>query len=161
MGRPSKYQTHVKPYFEQIEGWFRSGKTEGSIAKQLGVNNDSWIQYKKKFPEFSELLIKAGQDNCALVANKLFQRACGYDYTEKHVEIGEDGDGVTRTKRKTIKKHVPPNVAAMEFYLVNRDPNNWKHKSHIEGEIEVNSFSGVSDEVLEKRAEQLRKSREN
>ena len=56
VGRPGKYETHVKPRLIEIEAWARDGYFEKDIAKMLKINIDTFIQYKKQFSELLEAL---------------------------------------------------------------------------------------------------------
>lgn len=153
----SKYITHVKPHLQEILGWIRSGHTEGSIARRLGITDDTWTAYKKKYSEFSDTIKEGGQLSTALVVNKLYQRAMGFDYEEVQTEVRTtDGlsvignervrDKTTKTARKVTKK-VLPDVGAIALILFNRDPENWKnkHEYNVSGRI----ASPLEDATLE------------
>ena len=62
-GRKSKYETHIEPSFEVILGYLRTGQTEKSIAKSLGVGRSAWDRYKKLFRPFWQLVKKAAFDS--------------------------------------------------------------------------------------------------
>ena len=81
------YVTHVEPSFDLITGYLRAGYTEESTAKAIGVSWTTWKVFKGKYAAFSTVIKKAKEDTTALVVNKLFQRATGYDYEETHTEI--------------------------------------------------------------------------
>jgi len=136
--RTNKYDTHIKPAFERILGLLRSGYTEGSIAKSLGLSSETWIQYKKAYSEFSELIKKGGEDATALVVNKLYKRAEGYDYEETKTEIRDVDGKKTKVISKTTK-HIPPDVGAIAIVLFNRDATKWQNKQKVEhtGSVDV------------------------
>ena len=56
MGRPSKFETHIKPHFDEIKKAFDRGVEEKEIAKNLGIAISTWCDYKNKYSEFAELL---------------------------------------------------------------------------------------------------------
>jgi hypothetical protein len=62
MARPSKYNTHIKPYIDNIAEWIRNGELEDSIAKRLGINKSTWYDYKIHYPELRKKVIQ-GQQN--------------------------------------------------------------------------------------------------
>jgi len=150
MARANKYETHIKPYFEQIFGWLRSGHTEGSIAKRLGITDDTWTNYKKRYSDFSDTIKRGGQDSTALVVNKLYQRAMGYEFDEITTEI-KNIDGKQHKIVKKTTKHIAPDVGAIAIVLFNRDPANWKNKQNIEHTI------AASDSLQDKTIEELNK----
>jgi hypothetical protein len=73
-GRPDKYESHVKPRLMEIGQWARDGLYEYQIAKNLGVCNDTFIAYKSKYVELSEVL-KEGFTADAIVENTAFKMA--------------------------------------------------------------------------------------
>jgi len=144
-GRKSKYHTHVEPRFEFIQGKLRSGYTEESIAKSLGIGASTWKKYKALFVDFRDLIKKAAFDSTALVVNALHKRATGYEYDEIHTEITDTGAqkkqaGQPLAQRRVIKKitkHVPPDTAAGIYWTTNRDPANWKNTQNIKHSGEI------------------------
>ena len=88
-GRPNKYDSDVKPRFEEIKEWLKLGATDKEIAENLGINKATLCEYKKKYPEFSKL-IKIGRKTPVLaIKAALYKRAVGYDYEEKIVTDSE------------------------------------------------------------------------
>jgi len=137
MGRKSKYYSHVEPRLEFIQGSLRSGNTERSIAKSIGIGFTSWKCYKTQFPAFSALLKKAAFDSTALVVNALYKRATGYEYDEVQITFsgpqqGQQGQQASQQRliRKTTKQ-VPPDTVACIFWLINHDPDHWRNRQDI------------------------------
>ena len=89
-GRKSKYETHILPYLELVEAWFRDGATEREIAKKLGVAYSTFQSYKV-FPEFSDSLKKSRELADVRVENALFKSAVGFEYEEVRTERTENG----------------------------------------------------------------------
>lgn len=61
----------------------------------------------------------------------LLKRALGFVHEEIYSEdiIDKDSGRITNlTKRKVIRKNVPPDVRALLFWLKNRYPDRWKDK---------------------------------
>ena len=54
----SKYETHVKPRFSEIEKWIGEGATQAIVAKKLGITERTLRTYLKKFSDFSDLYKK-------------------------------------------------------------------------------------------------------
>ena len=57
-GRKSAYETVIKPHFDDILKWLRSGATEEQISKNLGISQQTFYKYKQEYTEFLELLKK-------------------------------------------------------------------------------------------------------
>lgn len=131
MARPNKYESHVKPYLNDIKDALERGVEENAIAKSLGVSISSWCEYKNKFAEFAEVFKKKDVSGILeRLDGALMKIATGYEYTEKkqYIKADEDGEKVTYTEITT--KHQPPNATAI-FGAYNRfDPNYVKDKAY-------------------------------
>lgn len=131
-GRPTKYETNVKPRLKEVAEWRENGWTEEKIAKELGVSRTAMREYKKLYPEFLRT-IKSG--NAALVEDlrgALVRRAKGYQYieTKKIYERNEDGQLVHVRTEETTKSQ-PPDVAAINLALKNFDRENWSNDPQL------------------------------
>lgn len=148
-GRPSKYETHVKPYLNQIAAWARNGLVDEQIAQNLGVATSTFYEYKKKFPELSEAL-KTNKELADLeVENALRQRALGYEYNEITKELINGELVVT----KVVTKQMAPDTTAQIFWLKNRRPDIWRDRHEVghSGSMEINNpMVNLSDEELRK-----------
>lgn len=117
-----------------LEGWCRDGLSDEQIAHNMGIATSTLYEWKKKYVEFSEVLKKTKDVVDKEVENALYKAAMGYDYEETTEELrfnralGEYEMVVT----KRTKKHMPPNTAAMIFWLKNRKPDTWKDAKTIE-----------------------------
>lgn len=122
-GRPSKYDSHVKPKLLLIEAWARDGLTDEQIANNLDVAYSSFRVYKDEYPALTAALQKGKDDIDVMVENALLKAALGYEYEETK----ETADGFERTT-----KYAQPNTAALIFWLKNRRPKQWRDKQDIE-----------------------------
>lgn len=109
-GRPSKYDTDVKPRFEEIREWLKLGATDKEIAENLGINKATICDYKKRFPEFDQLLKNGRKAPVQAIKAALFKRACGFTYEEKTVTDSEK-NGITVTI--TTKMVLPDPTSAL------------------------------------------------
>lgn len=131
MARPNKYETHVKPYLNDIKDALERGVEENAIAKSLGVSVSCWCAYKNKYEEFSEVFKKKDVSNILKqLDGALMKIATGYEYEEKKQYIKSDENGEKATYTEITTKHQPPNVTAI-FGAYNRfDPNYVKDKAY-------------------------------
>lgn len=133
-GRPSKYDSHIKPHLAQIKKWAEQGATEKQIAKQLGVAYSSFCLYKTKYSELSEILKQ--KDMKPLVEElrgALVKRALGFEYKEKKEYIKEDPETGLKSKylEITTKQSLPDTTAifgALNIY----DPEYVRDKKNHE-----------------------------
>lgn len=111
-----------------ITAWARNGLTLQQIADNLGLNRDTFSEYKKKYSDISEAL-KKGKDVVDIeVENALLKRALGYSYEEVTVEDSEKNG---KTIKKVIKQVVPDTTAQI-FWLKNRKVKEWRDKQELE-----------------------------
>lgn len=125
-GRPNKYETHVKPYLDDIKRWSLD-KTEKQIAKLLGVGYSSWCDYKNKYSELSEAIKKGRGDLVDDLKSVLIEKAKGFDYKEEKIIMERSditGELIT-TRKEVYKKRALPDVAALNLLLKNYDSENW------------------------------------
>jgi len=135
-GRKSKYLSNIKPYFDKIERWLKSGIGEMDIAKSLDVSHDAWAHYKRLYNEFNDLVEKSRIDAVKEVVSSLFKLCTGFDYNEQTVTIDAEGKRQVTEHRKKM----PPNIGAIVFYLTNRDKLNWENtqKQKFDGTLKGN-----------------------
>lgn len=86
-GRPGKYETNVKPRFEEIRAWLQIGATDKEIAENLGIHKSMMCEYKKQYKEFSELLKNGRKVPIQSIKAALYKRATGCHYSEKKTII--------------------------------------------------------------------------
>lgn len=120
-GAPSKYETHVKSRFKEIEEWLTLGATEKEIWTNLGIHKSTFYDYKAKRKEFSDLLKNGRKKPVQEIKAAMFKRAKGFQYEEvkittQHIEY-ENGDviipaKVVRTER-TTKTALPDTAAGL------------------------------------------------
>lgn len=131
----------VKDWLEQdkltlLEGWARDGLTDEQIAKNMGINRTTLIDWKKKYVDISNTLKKGKEVVDFEVENALLKRALGYDYKEETYE-----DGVLK---KVVTKHMAPDTTAQIFWLKNRKPDKWRDKViDVENEEAIKNASDI------------------
>ena len=141
MARKSKYDTHVKPYLDEIQGWAMSGLTDEQIADNLGIAASTLYEYKKKYPEFSEALKKGKDIADAQVVNALFKTATGFTYYEDIATA--TGDVVS------AQRYAKPNTTAQIFWLKNRQPDRWRDKTEVKADITIPTINITGFDELE------------
>lgn len=87
MGRPNKYETNVKPRFNEIMDWLQIGVTDKEIAENLGINKATFCEYKKLYNELNELYKKGRRMPVQAIKSALYKRATGFTYSEKKTVI--------------------------------------------------------------------------
>lgn len=149
MGK-SKYETHVKPYFDDIFYWYSHDWTLKDIAAELGVARDTFLRYKSNESDLSDLLKKADKSkprNIALKAEKaLKDKLVDREFEEVHTEQWVDDNGkVVKKHIKKVKKTIPADTTAVIFALKNNDRERYGERDLLDKRIEL----------LEKQIEKL------
>ena len=129
MGRPSSYKSE---YDEQALKLCRLGATDVELADFFDVAESTLNLWKKAHPTFSESLKSGKMLADAEVANKLYQRAIGYEHPEQKV-FNNQGEILTHD---TVKHYAPDPTAAI-FWLKNRQGAKWADRQHIENKTAV------------------------
>lgn len=119
-GRPSKYESHVKPRFEEIREWLNSGATDKEIAENLGVNQKVFCRYKNEFSELKKLVENGRKKAVQEIKAALFKRATGFKYTEQKM-VQSDKNGTTI---ETYYKYALPDPASAMILLKHWDKEN-------------------------------------
>ena len=118
-GAPSKYETHVKARFTEINKWLSLGATDKEIWNNLGIHKSTFYDYKAKHKEFSDLLKNGRKKPVEEIKAAMLKRATGFQYEEKKVITQrieyEDGEEIIPAKLvriETTTKTALPDVAA-------------------------------------------------
>lgn len=131
----SKYS---KAIAEKIFALLESDEySQKEICSIIGIDPDTFTNWKKKYSEFSEGIEKA---RARLVEKRLVQckrslakLICGYSYTETVTEYVDDGNGKARIRaQRETTKEVPPSLGAIIHYQSNMDAENWQNKQRLE-----------------------------
>ena len=116
-GRPNKYETNVKPRFDEILEWLQVGATEKEIAENLGVNQKVFCRYKKQYSELNALIKKGRKEPVQAIKAALYNRAIGMKFTEtKKIESEKNG-----TTIETYTKYALPDPTAAMMLLKHWD----------------------------------------
>ena len=140
----SKYYTHVLPRLEEIYKWLCEGMTEYSIARELGIGHNTFIEYKKQHEEIIEVFTRARTHKNALVMHKQYEKAIGYEHKDLFIAQYQG-----KIVEQEIIKYYPPDVQAADLYLRNNDPDYKSAKS--EGIVINNTTNFQMDKYQEEK----------
>ena len=125
-----------------IEQLYASGLINRQVAEACGVSERTLHRYKHNEEVMAVVMRGKKKANDAIVQS-LYKRATGYDYAEVTMEpvmALRQTNGVkekvmlTEEQKvtKTVIKHIPADQSAIEFWLTNREPDDWKKKIDVE-----------------------------
>jgi hypothetical protein len=129
-GRPTKYDSS---YCAQAIKLCKLGATDKEIADFFDVSESTINEWKLKFPKFSESIKKGKISADADVAERLYERAMGFEHDSEEIKVVSLGNGEgSAIERVRVKKIYPPDAVAAMFWLKNRQPDKWRDKKEID-----------------------------
>lgn len=130
-GRPTKYDPTMNEWVEKLA---KLSVTDAELAEFFGVNEDTINEWKKVHPEFSESLKKGKEYADANVAERLYQRAMGFEHDSEEIKVvsKEGKHAGSQVERVKVRKIYPPDPTAAIFWLKNRKPKEWRDRHEIE-----------------------------
>lgn len=150
-GRPSEYNPE---FVEQVRKLCLLGATDAELADFFEVCEATLNNWKNAHPEFLESIKSGKRIADAEVAQKLYGRAIGSEWTEEaaikvktvHYENGKRSMEEEKVVTIPVKCAAPPDTTACIFWLKNRKSSDWRDKQDIAvtGTLTVN----VLDEIL-------------
>lgn len=123
-GRPTKYKAE---YAEQARKLCLLGATDAEMAEFFQVQETTINNWKRDHPDFLESIKKGKVLADAQVADKLFNRAVGYDAPDTDIRV--INQEIVQTD---IIKHYPPDPVSAIFWLKNRQRDKWRDKPEAE-----------------------------
>ena len=123
------------------------------FAAKSGFSYDAVRKMREKSMEFRNAVVDAQeafrmslQGKCE---NILIKRALGYDAVEQFHEATKDGMGnVLSEKINERKKHVAPDVRALEFVLINISRGLWRDVRDVEVSTDFGDRKDLSREEV-------------
>lgn len=112
MGRPTKYS---EEFADAICELIASGVPEYIAAQSSGISRDTFMEWKKSKPAFSDKVKKARADSVATRVARIEKAARGGDEIEVSEKIVEHPNG--KTERTVIRKKTAPAWTADAWYL--------------------------------------------
>lgn len=121
------FKIKVLPFLDNVLEWLKEGRTQYSIAEQLGIHYNTFAVYREKYNVIRELYARATRERNCLVMNAMFSKATGITQKIEQQKITKDGIAVDFTE--TI--YVAPDVNAADLFLRNNDPE-YKQAKQLE-----------------------------
>lgn len=121
-GRPSKYDTNVKPYLEKIKEWRKVGATVENICETLDIPQSSFYEYLKKHKDLAEAYKKGTLEFCIDLRGELARIAFKHtlETSKKYIKADEKTGHMTQYTEITTKE-VDGDIAAINLLLKNLD----------------------------------------
>jgi hypothetical protein len=123
-GRPTDYKDD---YNEQAYKLCLLGAIDKELADFFSISESTLNLWKQEHEEFSESIKRGKMDADANVADKLYQRATGYEHAEDQIFQYQGMPVIVPTT-----KHYAPDPTAAIFWLKNRQRDKWRDRQEIE-----------------------------
>lgn len=111
------------------------GGTNEELASVLEISPSTFSEWMAKFPAFKAAVREGRAVADASVAEKLFERAIGYQKPAVHFSSSPDGGA----EPIDYTEHYPPDTRACTFWLRNRRRDLWRerveHEHHGSAEM--------------------------
>lgn len=148
-GRPTKYQ---EEFCEQARRLCLLGATNEELAQAFNVSVSSIKEWINVHPMFSSAVQEGRQVADSKVADRLYQRALGYEHDAEEIKVVKD-----EIVRVPIRKQYPPDTAAAFIWLKNRRPSQWRDKQELAHTADVTvRRTEELDEIYERRMLEMR-----
>lgn len=109
---------------EKICKWSRLGMTDKQIAKNIGVTTVTLYDWKRRYPEFAEVVRQAKQELKLELEQSMLDLAMGKAYVEEVKKIlAPDTGKVIRIEM--TRKQLPPNANLQTFLAKNLMPEKY------------------------------------
>ena len=134
MGRPSEYETEVKPHLEDIRKAVEAGATDKEIADAFGLAVSTIYEYKKKYKEFSAAFARGRKEVVIEIKAALLKKALGFEYEEEKRVARKDKNGENIILLEKYKRQCLPSETAAAMLLRNYDET-WRDNDHASAEL--------------------------
>src|SRR5579872_6204170 len=121
-GRPSAYRPE---YAAQAYNLCLLGATDKEMAVFFGVEEKTINNWKTAHPDFLQSIARGKLIADARVAERLFQRAMGYQHQAVKIFMPAGAD---QPVYAPYTEHYPPDTQAASLWLRNRQPGKWRDR---------------------------------
>lgn len=145
-GRPTKYDPSKN---EMVEKLCKLSTTDKQLADFLEVSEATINLWKKEHPEFLESIKRGKEYADANVAERLYQRAMGFEHDSEEIKVVSVGVGQSVIERVKVRKIYPPDATSAIFWLKNRRPKEWREKQEIQHSMQEGQKFKIGGQTIE------------
>jgi len=148
-GRKTLYKAE---FAEQAYKLTLLGATDAELADFFGVSEQSVNAWKKRHKDFLESIKKGKRLADADVADRLYQRAMGFEHDSVEIKVVDGG-----IVEVPVRKVYPPDATSAIFWLKNRQPDKWRDKTTTEltGRDGKDLFAKLTDDELDAKITEM------
>lgn len=134
MGRPSRYETEIKPHIEEIRQAVEAGATVEEIATAFNIAVSTLHKYKAEKKELKDAFTRGRARIVFKIKAALLKKALGFEYEEEKRVGRKDKDGENIILVEKYKRYCAPSETAAAMLLRNYDEN-WRDNDKASAEI--------------------------
>lgn len=134
MGRPSRYETEIKPHIEDIRKAVEAGATVEEIAVAFGIAVSTLHKYKAEKKELKDAFARGRGKVIIEIKAALLKKALGFEYEEEKKVGRKDKDGENVILIEKYKRYSAPSETAAAMLLRNYDES-WRDNDKASAEI--------------------------
>lgn len=124
-GRPTKYEPSMP---ERAFRFSLLGMTNEQIEAALGIGHATYVEWRQRYPEFDDAILRGKHEADAHVAHSLYRRAVGYEHKVTRLFMHEG-----HVIEHDVTERFEPDVQAATKWLFNRRPDLWRAVKEPEG----------------------------
>jgi len=127
---------NYNPKYHDDWGWSLAlkGATNEEIADAFGITARTLIRWMNRYQTLKEKINEGKASANSRVERNLYEMTKGYEVEEEQRILDVNSEGKSKIGKIVVtKKHVPPNVTAIIFWLKNRDPAVWRDRHELTG----------------------------
>lgn len=128
-GAPSLYK---EEYDDMAYKFCLLGATDAELGSLFEVDERTINNWKKDFPSFFQSIKKGKEIADAKVADRLYQRARGFEHDDEEIKTVSIAGGGSEIVRVPVRKIYAPDPTSAIFWLKNRQPKKWRDKQEID-----------------------------
>ncbi len=117
----------TKKMLQQVSMLSMLGATNEQIAIFFGKDMQTIDRWMSRYPEFREARQRGGMEADMKVAASVYMRATGFHYTEEELKYVNKEWLLFK-----VRKYSVPDTSAQQFWLKNRQRNNWADLRKVE-----------------------------
>lgn len=150
-GRPSVYDTRIKPFLREITALREKGISHKDIAKMLNIAESTYFLHKSKIEEFSERikigdeeLVNSGKASLKKLVDGFERKITTkkYKYYYPTLDVSKDEriyfdedlalEGIKYLNEETVRiEEIAPEPSSVYFALVNKTNGEFRHRQDV------------------------------
>lgn len=134
MGRPSRYDSEIKPHIAEIKKAVEAGATVEEVAKAFGIATSTLHKYKAEKKELKDAFARGREKIVFDIKGALLKKALGFEYEEEKKVGKKDKNGEHIILVEKYTRYSVPSETAAAMLLRNYDKE-WLDKDITSTEL--------------------------